>query len=305
MTGEQPTTGPAPAAHADGRHMSGGDGSRAATYGSRWPRPPQRRTEKSRATRRRTGDHRASRVAEDGAHPASRSTTAGSAVLTGPPAAATAPANTMTVVLPETEQPVRRAAVCVTRMTHDPTSPAVGPSRHGHHRALADWWRTEAAAYADGEDRPLGSLLGLMGGHVALVAGVAGLAWTRGARLPDRIDTRDVVLAGVATHKLARLITKASVTSPLRAPFTRFAGTAGPAQLAEEVRGTGLRKAMGELVTCPFCVGEWVATGLTAGLVLAPRATRAVTAVFVELKIADFLQLAYAAAQQGEQQLGD
>ena len=114
-----------------------------------------------------------------------------------------------------------------------------------------------------------------------------------------------MLLAGVATHKVARLITKASVTSPLRAPFTRFAGTSGPAELAEEVRGTGLRKAVGELVTCPFCVGEWVATGLTAGLVLAPRATRAVAAVFVELTIADFLQLAYAAAQQGEQQLGD
>jgi hypothetical protein len=28
---------------------------------------------------------------------------------------------------------------------------------------------------------------------------------------------------------------------------------------------------MGELLTCPFCLGQWVATGLIFGLVLAPR----------------------------------
>ena len=82
-------------------------------------------------------------------------------------------------------------------------------------------------------------------------------------------------------------------TSPLRAPFTRFAGTSGEAELAEEVRGSGPRKAIGELVTCPFCLGLWVTTAIAFGLVLAPRPTRLVASILTALTGADFLQFAY------------
>jgi hypothetical protein len=80
------------------------------------------------------------------------------------------------------------------------------------------------------------------------------------------------------------------VTSPLRAPFTRYEGPGGPAEVNEAVRGHGARHAMGELVTCPFCVGQWVATGFAFGLLLAPRVTRQVAATFSALEAADFLQ---------------
>ena len=70
------------------------------------------------------------------------------------------------------------------------------------------------------------------------------------------------------------------MTSPLRAPFTRFEGPQGNAELAEEVRGSGARKAVGELVTCPFCLGPWVATALTAGLTFAPGVARPAMGVF-------------------------
>jgi hypothetical protein len=63
--------------------------------------------------------------------------------------------------------------------------------------------------------------------------------------------------------------------------------------LVEEVRGTGRRKALGELLTCPFCLGQWVATGLVFGLVLAPRVTRLVGVLFTSLTAADVLQLGY------------
>ena len=55
------------------------------------------------------------------------------------------------------------------------------------------------------------------------------------------------------------------MTSPLRAPFTVYQGQEGPAELKEEVRGKGAQKAVGELITCPFCIDMWVATGLMAG----------------------------------------
>lgn len=74
------------------------------------------------------------------------------------------------------------------------------------------------------------------------------------------------------------LLANDPVTSPLRAAFTRFAGTSGEFELSEEVRGSGPRKALGELATCPSCLGQWVATLFAFGLVLAPRPTRLATA---------------------------
>jgi len=129
------------------------------------------------------------------------------------------------------------------------------------------------------------------------VAAAGAVVRRQGRQLPD-ISFVDVMLVGVATHKLSRRLSKNSVTSPLRAPFTRYKGAAGPAELVEEVRGTGLRKAVGELVTCPFCLSQWVATGFVFGLALAPRATRMAASVFASLALADFLQFGYACAEQ-------
>ena len=94
----------------------------------------------------------------------------------------------------------------------------------------------------------------------------------------------------MATHKLSRLITKDPVTSPLRAPFTVYHGQEGPAELEEEVRGQGARKAVGELITCPFCIDMWVATGLMAGFIYLPRTTRLAIDTLAILAAADLLQ---------------
>ncbi len=136
--------------------------------------------------------------------------------------------------------------------------------------------------------------MGLYG--AAVTAGAVALR-RRNRPLPD-VRPFDIVLVGVATHKLARRMSKDSVTSPLRAPFTRYEGVSGPAELQEQVRGEGLRKAVGELISCPFCISQWVATGFVFGLVAAPRATRWTASVFASLALADFLQFAYAWAEQ-------
>lgn len=151
--------------------------------------------------------------------------------------------------------------------------------------------------YAGKEERPLGSFLVVMAGYGGVVAGLAGYVRARKIPLPDNVSWSDIALLSVATHKIARLIAKDSVTSPLRAPFVRYAGTSGEAELAEEVRGSGPRKAIGELVTCPFCLGHWVATGLVFGLVVAPRPTRLLATVFTCLTAADVLQFGYDAVQ--------
>jgi hypothetical protein len=156
--------------------------------------------------------------------------------------------------------------------------------------------RREDVEYRGGEDRPLGGYLKLLSAYGAAVGVGTGVVALRHKPLPETLSWSDVARISVATHKLARLLAKDPVTSPFRAPFTRFEGPAGEGELNEDVRGEGARHAVGELVTCPFCLGQWVATGFVFGLVLAPRATRLVATVFTALAASDLLQLAYAAA---------
>lgn len=162
--------------------------------------------------------------------------------------------------------------------------------------SVASTAREQADAYRGDEALPLGGFLAALGVYGGAV-GIGALV-VRRRGLPERIAWSDIALLSVATHKLSRRVAKDSVTSPLRAPFARFKGVGGPAELQEEVRGAGVRRAVGELLTCPFCLGQWIATALGFGLVLAPRATRLVGTVFTASAAADMLQFAYAAAEK-------
>jgi hypothetical protein len=143
------------------------------------------------------------------------------------------------------------------------------------------------------DERPLRGYLGVLGAFGATAAAAAGLARLTGHSLPERLPIGDVALLSIATHKLSRLLAKDAVTSPLRAPFTRVEGPAGEAELNESPRGHGVQHAVGELITCPFCLAVWISGGLSAGLVLAPRLTRLVMATATAVAASDFLQLAY------------
>jgi Protein of unknown function (DUF1360) len=167
---------------------------------------------------------------------------------------------------------------------------------------LAATVREESEAYRNGEDRPLRGYVLVMTVFAALAAGASALARIRGRQLPDSLGPWDVALITAGTHKLSRTISKDSVTAPLRAPFTRYEGNGGPAEVAEEVRAaSGLRHSIGELLTCPFCLDVWIATGFAIGLVFVPRATRLIAACLTAVAGSDFLQLAYARAQQAAQ----
>lgn len=160
---------------------------------------------------------------------------------------------------------------------------------------LADRVSDLAERYAHGHDRPVGSY-GILDAIYVGVVGAIGLA-ARRRTLPD-LSLKDVAVIGVATHRLARTIAKDPVTSPFRMPFTRYEGVSGAAELEEEVVADGFGHALGELVTCPFCLAQWVATGFVGGMIFAPRATRLVAATFAGVATADFLQYAYAGAQK-------
>jgi hypothetical protein len=148
------------------------------------------------------------------------------------------------------------------------------------------------------DERPLKGYTIAMAIYAAGAAAVAGTALLTGRRLPERLPAADLALLAVSTHKVSRLLTKDAITSPLRAPVTRFEGPAGDAELNESPRGTGAQHALGELLTCPFCSAVWVASGLAAGLIFAPRLTRFGMGVASAIAGADFLHLGYDAAKR-------
>jgi hypothetical protein len=157
--------------------------------------------------------------------------------------------------------------------------------------------RGPISGYAPPEERPpLGSFAALT---TLFNAGFGAALYTAGRRrqLPERVGAGDVVLIGTASHKLSRLISKDKVTAFIRAPFTEYQGEGGPGEFEEKVRGQGLRRAIGELIACPYCLGLWSAAGMHVGLIWAPRTTRVFASTLTALTISDFLQIAYKAAE--------
>ncbi len=147
----------------------------------------------------------------------------------------------------------------------------------------------------EGEDnRPLASYTRVLAGYGGAVTVLLAAAKLTGHKAPEKIKVMDLMLMGLFTHRLSRTLAKDPVTSPIRAPFTRYEGVSGPAELKEKVRGHGLQHAVGELLTCPFCLSQWVATGYAAGTVFFPRLTRLAGATMAAVAISDWLQLAYA-----------
>ncbi len=154
------------------------------------------------------------------------------------------------------------------------------------------------SGYSPNEHKPLGAYALLTATFNSLAA-VLVLVQARSRRsLPERIPARDIALLGLGTFKLSRIISKDKVTSFMRAPFTRYEGPAGPSEVSEEPRGSGVKRVIGELLVCPYCIGQWVGTGLLAAYVYKPRATRTAASVFAVVAVADYLQQAWIAVDK-------
>jgi Protein of unknown function (DUF1360) len=154
--------------------------------------------------------------------------------------------------------------------------------------------RTAGSAYAPPEASiPLRGYAGVIAAFASV--GTAALATASRRGLPERVRLGDLLLLSVATHHAARLVTKDRVTSVARAPFTEYEGPGDPSEVEERPRGHGLQKAVGELVTCPFCIGQWIALAGVTGVVLAPRTTRLVASVLSVSAASDYLQVVHRA----------
>jgi hypothetical protein len=173
----------------------------------------------------------------------------------------------------------------------------VAPGRTARMASAPLQERGPFAGHSPDRPRPLGGYGALMASFLALSGGFG--AWLRGSgrELPERPSASDLALITVATHKASRLVAKDRVASTLRAPFTRFQDDAGAGEVSEAARGRGLRRAIGELPVCPYCLSVWIAAGFAAGLIVAPRPTRWIAAVFATVFGSDVLQIVYKKAE--------
>jgi hypothetical protein len=104
----------------------------------------------------------------------------------------------------------------------------------------------------------------------------------------------DVLILGLATFRLSRLVSKDKVLQPLREPFVARTEPGEGAEVNSEPGGSGVRRAVAELLTCPFCISVWIATVLIAVFALAPRAVRLVASGLAAVVVADSAQYLHA-----------
>ena len=117
-------------------------------------------------------------------------------------------------------------------------------------------------------------------------SGLAALAAS--ARERDPIPAREMVPLGVATFALSKLVVREKVETWVREPFVEEHPNG-----ERRPKGSGLRYALGELLTCTRCTGAWSALAIVGLRLHAPAAGRTVTAVLTASAVNDFLHTAF------------
>jgi len=141
--------------------------------------------------------------------------------------------------------------------------------------------------------------------YAALSAGYGTLlgALVLGARERGQaVGGEEIPALGLAAFALAKLIAKEKVETWMREPFVE------ETPHGRRPKGTGMRYAIGELLTCTRCVGAWSSLALVGLRVTRPREARVVTAVLATSALNDFLQTGFnwacAAANAADRQSG-
>jgi hypothetical protein len=126
--------------------------------------------------------------------------------------------------------------------------------------------------------------------YATLSAGYGALlgALVLGARdQADPVVREEIPALALATFALSKLIAKEKVENWMREPFVEETSQ------GRRPKGTGMRYAIGELLSCTRCVGAWSSLGLVALRVTRPREAKVVTAVLATSALNDFLQTGF------------
>jgi hypothetical protein len=142
-------------------------------------------------------------------------------------------------------------------------------------------------------------------GHLILLAVYltvvgAAAAMLRGRRRLAVPGPGDIVLLGVGTFKLSRILTREKVTQAIREPFAEAGEPGSGSEIIPAPRGEGLRRAIGELLSCPFCASVWIGTAAALAYALAPEPTRLAASALSTMAVADSAQYGLAALRRVE-----
>lgn len=99
----------------------------------------------------------------------------------------------------------------------------------------------------------------------------------------------DLALLGLSSYRMGRLVSYDLVMQPYRAPFTETVPDPTGAGDTVQPRGSGWRRVVGELISCPICVGTWISAILTYSLEIAPRPTRALLTIMSATGLAELV----------------
>jgi hypothetical protein len=147
------------------------------------------------------------------------------------------------------------------------------------------------------ENKPSASYGPLIAAYAAVAGVAAGLVRWRARPLPQP-SAGDVVVIGAAVFRLSRLVTKDKVLQPVRRPFVEGSDPGAAGEVNSQPAGSGPRRALGELLTCPFCTSMWLATGAVTFYALSPRAARLVAAIPASVAVSDVAQYVLTVVRQ-------
>jgi hypothetical protein len=124
--------------------------------------------------------------------------------------------------------------------------------------------------------------------YLALLGATVAAARRRPAA-DTAIPSAELVPLGLATFALSKVVAREKIGTWMRERFVEEDADHNP----RGPRGRGLRRAVGELVTCTRCVGAWAGLGLVGLRLLSPPAGRIATSVLATSAVNDFLQAAF------------
>ncbi len=130
----------------------------------------------------------------------------------------------------------------------------------------------------------------LIGIFLGLFAAFSKREQENGSQL--RLTGLDLTMLGLASFRTGWLTAYDQVTKPLREPVTKTESDSYGTSQTTAPEGSGVRKALGELVACPTCTGTWVAAFLVYGLRVAPGPTRLFLAFMSATGLAELLDSA-------------
>jgi hypothetical protein len=144
----------------------------------------------------------------------------------------------------------------------------------------------------EAENVPLGSYLLLMGAYSLFFAALY-KASSRGRDQFEKPKGLDLALLTIASYKFSRVITMSFIGSAVRAPFTKRGPSLKAGEVQDQARGRGLQRAIGNMVTCPFCFNVWSTTLFVFGYSISKKLTTQVAYVLSIAAAGDFLHLGY------------